>query len=141
MSYALVCHHPDVFVGAASLIGTMSGATWESCQPDRPVPILQISGTADVMVPIDGSMDRDGGWGGAPEMDVIVDFWVEHNRCAESRTEEWGANVNTIQHTACENEAEVWYTKLEGYGHHFPLGNDDSGVDVMAEIGEFFSRF
>ena len=33
----------------------------------KPVPILQISGLSDNIVPVDGSMTRLGGWGGTDQ--------------------------------------------------------------------------
>ena len=33
MSYTLACTAPDIFKGIASVIGTMSGHTWNNCQP------------------------------------------------------------------------------------------------------------
>ena len=66
MSYTLVAERPSVFKAAASVIGTMSGHTWKHRAKIRPVPILQISGLDDEIIPYDGSMSPAGGWGGAP---------------------------------------------------------------------------
>ena len=65
MSYTLVAEKPDVFKAAASVIGTMSGHTWENRDSIRPVPILQVSSLHDEVIPYDGSMAKDGGWGGS----------------------------------------------------------------------------
>ena len=67
MSYTLVAERPDVFKAAASVIGTMSGHTWEHRNSIRPVPILQVSGLDDEVIPYNGSMSKAGGWGGAPD--------------------------------------------------------------------------
>ena len=60
MSYTLVAEKPEVFRAAASVIGTMSGYTWEHRDMIRPVPIRQISGLDDEVIPYDGSMPPAG---------------------------------------------------------------------------------
>jgi len=88
MSYTLVAEKPEVFRAAASVIGTMSGYTWEHRDMIRPVPILQISGLDDEVIPYDGSMPPAGGWGGAPRQDVIIDFWSKLNQTKAAAVEE-----------------------------------------------------
>ena len=66
MSYTMVSEHPDRFRAAASIIGTVSGESWRRRDQMKPVPILQISGLSDNIVPVDGSMTRLGGWGAHP---------------------------------------------------------------------------
>ena len=80
MSYTLVAERPDVFKAAASMIGTMSGETWKNRSSIKPVPVMQISGLADRVVPVDGSMSEFGGWGGAPHQDQIIEFWKQLNQ-------------------------------------------------------------
>ena len=54
----------------------MSGPDWETCNPSELVPVMQISGTADNVVPMDGSMEYiEEGWGGAPDIYTIMDYW------------------------------------------------------------------
>ena len=60
MSYTLACESSDVFKGMASIIGTMSGHTWNNCTPENPMPVLQISGLIDTVVPMDGTMSTEG---------------------------------------------------------------------------------
>ncbi|HAA15817.1 MAG TPA: hypothetical protein DCE41_30540, partial [Cytophagales bacterium] len=83
MSYVLVQERPEVWKAAASLIGTMPGYSWENRDMFVPTPLLQLSLEDDETVPIDGSMDTTGGWGGAPHMDDIIEFWTELNGTTE----------------------------------------------------------
>ena len=59
----------------------MSGRDWQNCKPSFNVPIMQISGTEDKTVPWDGTMSTAYGWGGAPHIVKVVDFWAEKNGC------------------------------------------------------------
>lgn len=120
MSYALVCQAPEVFHAAGSIIGTMSGQTWETC-PDTPVPIFQVSGAEDDVVPLSGMPPGDGGWDGAPEMAGVIDRWVEVNGCTEAAAIDTGdPEVAGTRHTGCVGGAEVRYYEIAGMGHRLP---------------------
>jgi len=87
MSYTLACEASDVFSAIASVAGTMSGYTWDNRNISEPMPILQIHGLDDRVVPIDGSISEEGGWGGAPHVDTIIEYWANLNNCTTSETE------------------------------------------------------
>ena len=92
MSYTLACEEPDVFTAIACVSGTMSGYTWDNRDISEPIPILHIHGVDDDVVPIDGSMSEEGGWGGAPHVDTIINYWVNLNNCTSSETEYYPSN-------------------------------------------------
>lgn len=132
MSYTLVCHAPEVFAAAGSVIGTMSGETWETC-PESPVPIFQISGTDDDVVPIDGSMDTEDGWGGAPDMDTIIAHWSSVNGCADEQTVDVEDEQTTgTRHTDCDSGHDVLYFEVDGMGHDLP------SWDWTGQLSSFF---
>ncbi len=140
MSYTLVAENPDVFKAAASVIGTMSGHTWEHRDVIRPVPILQVSGRNDEVIPYNGSMSKSGGWGGAPDQDVMMEFWRKLN---ETKTEEVLRISNmTTAHRYKDgvNGNEVWHYKIQEFGHRIP-GEREMGTNVAEVIWEFFSKF
>lgn len=140
MSYTLVAENPDVFKAAASVIGTMSGHTWEHRNVIRPVPILQVSGLDDEVIPYDGSMSKAGGWGGAPNQDVMMEFWRKLN---ETKTEEViKISNNTTAHHYKDgvNGNEVWHYQIKEFGHRIP-GEPEMGTSVAEVIWEFFSKF
>jgi len=120
MSYALVCHAPEVFHAAGSVIGTMSSETWESC-PAAPVPIFQVSGTDDEVVPIDGSMSVSGGWGGAPPMSAVIAHWADVNGCTDTEPIDVGdEDTTSVRHTRCASGDAVVYHEVAGMGHALP---------------------
>jgi len=140
MSYTLVAERPDVFKAAASVIGTMSGYTWKHRDKIRPVPILQISGLDDEIIPYDGSMSPKGGWGGGGHMDLVIDFWAKLNK---TKTEEV-VNISgkTIVHYYRDglNGNQVWHYKIKGFGHGVPR-KKQTGINAVEEIWKFFSKF
>jgi polyhydroxybutyrate depolymerase len=146
MSYTLACEAPDVFKAIASVAGTMSGYTWDNRNISTPKPILHIHGTDDKVVPIDGSLSTIGGWGGAPHVDTIIEFWVDLNNCTTSETEFLPPSTNVTYHMDGINGNEVWYYKIDKWGHGWPSYNPDKpdynpGIDTSEVIWEFFSKY
>ena len=141
MSYTLACESPDVFKAIASVTGTMSGHTWDNRNSTaHPIPVLQISGMTDKVVPIDGSMSTEYGWGGAPHMDIIMNYWREFNECSQVDTLSISSNIYAYHYKKGLNDNEVWYYKLEGFGHDLPT-LDNSGLNSNELIWKFFSKF
>lgn len=140
MSYTLVAERPDVFKAAASVIGTMSGYTWKHRDKIRPVPILQISGLDDEVIPYDGRMSPAGGWGGAPNQDVIIDFWTKLNKTKTQEIVQVSSKTTAYYYKGGINGNEVWHYKIKGFGHRIP-GEGDMGSHTADVIWKFFSKF
>ena len=141
MSYTLACEAPEIFKAIASVTGTMSGYSWENCDPSEPAPVLQISGVDDEIVPIDGSMSAGGGWGGAPHMDKVIDYWSSLNNCITTDSLFLSGKTNAYYHRDCINNHEVWYYKIDDWGHEWPSSYDDTGTNANEVIWSFFSNF
>ena len=143
MSYTLACERPDVFRAIASVTGTMSGYDWLNCDPANPVPVMQIAGTADNVVPIDGSMTTFGGWGGAPGLDSVVAFWVDRNMCedvSEATVDAEHTTTVTYYQDGIDNH-EVRKYLIEGWGHQWPTNTVQTGFTASVEIWDFFSQY
>ncbi len=140
MSYYLISKRPDVFKGAASVAGTMSGPNWNDRNTILPAPVLQISGALDNVVPIDGSLSPEGGWGGAPPMEDIIAFWSDLNECSEIETLQINATTTAYINSGGVNGNEVWYYLLDDYGHDFPI-EENENLNASALIWDFFSRY
>ncbi len=97
MAYTLACKSPDKFAAVASIIGTMSGKTWDERNiTSAAVPVLQISGLEDNVVPADGSMSTENGWGGAPAADSVAAYWAARNNC--TNVEQFEASEHATSH-------------------------------------------
>ena len=139
MSYTLIAEKPEVFRAAASVIGTMSGYTWRHRQLIRPVPILQISGLDDEVVPYDGTMASDGGWGGAPNQSSIIEFLTTLNKTKSNQTIHVSNQTTAhIYHDGVHGN-EIWHYKIKNFGHRIP-GNRELGCSVGSLIWKFFAR-
>lgn len=55
MCHKMVCESTYCFAAIASVSGVMSDTTFNNCNPQHPTAVLQIHGTADAIVPYNGS--------------------------------------------------------------------------------------
>lgn len=140
MSYTLVAEKPSVFKAAASVIGTMSGTTWENRETCKAVPILQMTGMYDEVVPHDGSMSTQGGWGGAPDQEEIIKFWSGLAEAKEKEVVELSSKTTVCYYRGGNNGIEVWFYKIREMGHTIP-NKGNAGFDVSHELWRFFRRF
>ena len=147
MSYTLGCEKSDIFKGVASITGTMSGYDWRNCSPSSRIPILQISGTSDNIVPWDGTMNPAYGWGGAPHILEVMGFWSDLNACSEEEVFNFPdvdkSDYSTVSLTKKKGgrfNNEVWFYKVSGGGHDWPgvWGNKD--INASDEIWKFFKQ-
>lgn len=150
MSYRLACELSDRIAAIASVTGTMSFAQIDNCPIERPIPIMQIHGTADAVVPYGGQANF------YPPITDIIDFWTTHNAC-ETPVEtmdvpdiNMGDNsiANFEQYDMCGAGTEVIFYTIENGGHSWPgafpvpgLGNTNQDIDATTLIWEFFDRF
>lgn len=149
MCHTLACERPDIFRAAASVAGSMSGATWRTCNTNIPIPFLQIHGTADKRIPIDGSLSPEGGWGGAPSIDKLVDFIAAKNSCSVLDSSLIKPGTHFYRHKNIQTGNEVWYYKIDSGEHIWPkIIYDNSpgeminpGIDATEEIWKFFSKY
>jgi polyhydroxybutyrate depolymerase len=147
MSYTLGCERSDTFKAVASITGTMSGYDWNNCNPNK-VPVLQISGTNDMVVPMDGSMSLAGGWGGAPKIQDIMNYWGGINECTQTQTQNLpdtnktdNSYVSIEKKVDCFNNHQVWFYTVYGGAHTWPGAWGNMDINASEEIWGFFNRY
>ncbi len=139
MSWSLACHAPDVFKATASVTGTMSGPDWIDCNPSLIIPVMQISGTADNVVPMDGSMEYESeGWGGAPDIYTIMNFWSDLHGCSNQETINFQFDYSTdvTQYFSCTSNTstELRLYVANGMGHTWPNFANEQIWDFFMQI-------
>ena len=136
MSWSLACNAPDVFKAVASVTGSMSENDWQDCNPSSMVPVMQLSGVDDDIIPINGNI---GGWplgGGTPDIYTIMDFWSNLHGCNYTQTFNWQFDnyydFDETIYSGCSNDAELKLYIFEGMGHVWP-GEVFNSEDVDSE--------
>jgi len=140
MSFLLACQLSNEIAAIASVTGSMTTQTVNECNAQREVPILQIHGTNDPVVPYNGIQE----WN--TPIDDVLDFWVINNQCSlnpivndlEDINNSNGITVQEIIYNNGLNGSVVKHFKVNG-GTHVWFQNED--IDSSALIWEFFSNY
>ncbi len=151
MSFLLACELGDKVAAIASVSGTMFSDALDECIPHRPIPILQIHGTDDSIVPYVGT----GMLGWTTPIDEVLEFWVNYNNCNPVPAIEYLPDIapndgSTVEHHIYDdgdNGVTVEHYKVIGGGHAWPgsvtgfLPWTNQDIDASEEIWSFFSKF
>ena len=149
-SYRLACDLENRIAAIASVTGTISTLTALNCtSQSRKIPVLQIHGTADPLVPYGGDV-------GFKSVEETINFWLGKDQCnATSDTLAWpntnlldSSTVERIRYQSCGDGTEVMFYKITGGGHTWPnatfgyiYGPTNKDLDASQEIWNFFNRF
>jgi len=147
MSFHLACNLSDRIAAIASVTGSMTDITANDCNPQRPVPVMQIHGTQDPVVSYNGSSFSF-------SMDEVINYWVNHNNCNATPSIYDVPDTNTTDQCTAEHYVyrdgddgvNVEFFRIIGGGHTWPDGLLDIGVtnrDMNAshEVWKFFLKY
>ncbi|HEX4235526.1 MAG TPA: PHB depolymerase family esterase [Caldimonas sp.] len=148
MAYQVACALADRVTAIAVVAGEMT-VPGAACRPARPVSVLVIHGTADRNLPFDGGP-------GARALAVhdvksvrsAIDFWRDHDGCADAATSERTGAVTRTRYPGCSGNSEVELITIDGGGHSWPGGErlarfldpPSDALDASDEIWRFFAR-
>jgi len=149
MSYTLACALGDKIAAIASVAGSMTVKQLSTfCQPNHSIPIMQIHGTADNLVPYGGNQD----W--MAPIDEVIAYWVKYNNCVDSvqltQIEDIdtndGCKIEKYSYSNCENKTTIELLKVINGGHTWPgasklIGVTNKDINASEEIWNFFSKY
>jgi polyhydroxybutyrate depolymerase len=149
MAYRAAAEMSDRFAAMASVTGTLVTDSWT---PKHSMPVLEIHGTKDGLVPFEGTKKNK--WLSFPPIEDVVKGCAKFNgidreptvtRIIPSRDD---MKVEKRDYGKGKNGAEVVFYVLEGGGHVWPgrnipafLGRNTFNLDACETIWEFVSRF
>lgn len=149
MSYSLACELSNKIAAIASVTGSMITPKLNACDPQRPVPVMEIHGTADNTVPYNGSVLL-----GTVAIPTLVDAWVQKNQCNPTPVITPVPDINTADGCTAEhylytgglNGSTVEHYKVIGGGHTWPgqllpIGVTNQDFSASKEIWRFFSQY
>ncbi|MET9971446.1 PHB depolymerase family esterase [Streptomyces sp. NPDC006356] len=122
------CDHPGRVAAIATVAGLRAGAPVQdadgayvpdpaTCRPDRPVPVLSFSGTADPVNPHAGGGPAYWGYGAV----TAQRQWAALNRCRLGpRMVDVTEHVSRVTYSACRRGADVVMYVIDGGGHTWP---------------------
>lgn len=144
MCYKMAAEHPETFSAVASI----AGLTLTSMSTDyrRPIPFMEVHGTADSVSAWCGDPENRGGWGAYLSVPSAVSHIVSANRCvALSTTEIPAEHKRVILHHFTEGipsrkggpSSEVLLYEVRGGDHSW----SERYIPTCDLVWEFFSRY
>jgi len=147
MAHTLACALNYKIAAIASVTGSMFIPQYNTCVPNRVVPVMQIHGTADNTVPYIGNSSM-------LAIDTLMKFWVKHDQCypipsidsvpnitkADSCTAIHYEYKNGSQGATCE------LYKIVGGGHSWPgapfkIAVTNQDFNASEKIWQFFRKY
>ncbi|MBA3397884.1 MAG: hypothetical protein H0T89_34995 [Deltaproteobacteria bacterium] len=143
LSHRLGCELADRIAAIAPVAGVLG---MPACAPSRPVPVLAFHGTADMLVPWEGSTTT-----GFPSVDATFTGWAARNDCTGAPVETYAnGDARCMTYDQCQADAHVTLCTIENGGHTWPGGilippfghtsTDLSATDLMWEFFEAHPR-
>jgi len=121
----MACSLSDQLAAIATVAGSYKVIPW--CRPDRPLSVLEIHGTADVVVPY----HTVGRW---------LNQWRIHDRCqGTARRTHIAWDADRMQ-WSCSNGTVVSHVRLYGLGHAWP-GSPLDNVGGIVAADKVWSMF
>lgn len=140
MSYLLAYKASHIFAAVAPISGLTMEWMYRELKATRPIPLLEIHGTKDVVSKWEGDPDNKGGWGEYIAVPRAVSYWAAVNRCThEVREELPQRNNKVIAHRYVDGIGgnQVWLYEVVGGSHSWA----DGDMNTAAEIWNFFSLY
>jgi polyhydroxybutyrate depolymerase len=153
----LGCELAGKLAGIAPVAGPLPTQIAPSCHPSRPIPVLEIHGTSDPIVPFDGGTITGRASGGTVlSVHDTVTRWTAQDKCTTAPVTNPlpnlindGTSVTVTISTDCANGTKVAdYTVING-GHTWPggqqylpvliVGQTTHQFDASRTIWEFFT--
>jgi polyhydroxybutyrate depolymerase len=142
MSFLLACQLSERIAAVASVIGSMTPETYSACNPSHQIPILQLHGTADDIVPYQGQSDMIA-------IEDALSYWVEYNQTDSVATMTLIDDIDTDDGSTVEkyiygngnNGAKVVHYKVLNGGHDWfgAFGNMD--IQSSQIVWDFLSEY
>lgn len=148
MSYYMACQS-DRFAAIAGVTGSMSVSMYNSCTPQRFIPVMHIHGTDDTTNPYAGNSTMKG-------IEAVSRFWIDQNGCDTLPVVMSVPDIDVNDGSSAErylyaggiNGHTVELFKVTGGGHSWPgapmPGSSETtcmDFNASAEIWRFFSQY
>jgi polyhydroxybutyrate depolymerase len=126
MSGRLACQLSNRIAAVAQVAGTAAVTVAADCNPGRPVPILEIHGTADPLVPYGGGTvaTQLGGRGDVVGVDDWASAWVA--RDGDDPTPQvttLGSDTTVRTWHGATSRSDLVFYRVDGAGHTWPGGS------------------
>ena len=147
MCYMLACQAYSTFKAVAPVAGMIIQDILNECDDSPPIPLFEIHGSQDIVTPLSGDPNNNGGWGAYPSISFTINYFVEKNECTSTNTQTLpnidnfdGSFVNSKKYLNGINNNEVWYYEVVGGGHDWPGAWGNMDINAGEEAWLFFQN-
>jgi len=141
MTYFMAYRHPELFRAYATIAGLTMQWAYKAWKAKRPVPIMEVHGTADKTSMWEGDPLDTGGWGPYIAVPAAVGYWVAQARCTHEETTELPRKgehpVILHRYLGGDDGIEVRLYEVQGAKHSWHL----SDMDTCEEMWAFFRQY
>ena len=159
MAQRLACELPHKISAISVIAGALPIELESVCQPDRPMPLIMFSGTADNTVPWDGGTMLRGEGGKVLSPFDTAKWWASNNKCSNSdkipvtsneNIESDKTSVEQYTFSGCDDSSNVVFYKIIGGGHTWPgggkqprwlVGPTTNKINASMLAWKFFSQY
>lgn len=147
MSYTLACSLSNRIAAIASVTGSMNTNQSLGCSPQHPMPVMEIHGTADAVVPYLGNVNI------AP-ISGVLSYWVNTNVCDITPIETAvpdnamtdGCTATHFIYKNGNNGVEVEHYRINSGAHTWPgspitIGVTNHDINASEKIWQFFAQY
>jgi polyhydroxybutyrate depolymerase len=138
LTHRLACELSQRIAAIAPVAGSDNTA---ACSPRRPVPILEIHGTADGHVPWQGGEGCGPAKVSFTSVPRTVERWRTRNACSGSATQTYFRQGDGHCEATRGCAADVILCAIEGGGHNWPGGEPPAGLVECPDNGFQSSTF
>jgi polyhydroxybutyrate depolymerase len=152
MTGRVACELADRVAAVAQVAGTASVEVADTCHPASPIPLLEIHGTADPLVPYEGGTvaAQLGGRGDVVSVDSWARSWVANDECTGDPTmSSLGSDTTIRSWHGRTGRSDVVFYRVAGAGHTWPdgpqylpkaiIGSTSRSFDASETIWAFLS--
>ncbi|HEV7165401.1 MAG TPA: PHB depolymerase family esterase [Gammaproteobacteria bacterium] len=144
LSYRIACEASDVFAAIAPVAGIIE---IPDCKPTHRVAIIDLQGTDDENVPLNGGIGKKevGKKEYRKPVQDSIDFWVKEDGCSVKVNAD-APDLHMVDNGGCQDGTDVNYYIVQGGGHAWPGGQQmasfldkpDPKVPATDIIWDFF---
>ena len=124
MAFTIACSLADKVAAVAPMISGMTEHQRDDCRPARPLPMLMLAGSADLIQRYDGWIASHGRLLSVPE---TLEYWRKVNGCTGQRSRPLPdgdpadrSSVGVVSWTGCSADASLEFYRVFGGGHTLP---------------------
>ena len=141
MTYFMAYKYPELFNAFGSIAGLTMEWAYKAWHAKKPVPLMEVHGTADKTSMWEGDPQDTGGWGAYLSVPQAVGYWVAQARCTHEETSELPRKgehpVVLHRYLGGDDGIEIRLYEVQGGKHSWHL-ND---MDTCEEMWNFFRQY